>query len=184
MNRYAILSQSNIVENITVADSPQDTNWEICPVEVGIGWKRESNGSWTSPSLPFNVFLKGVAVKANALPAQYFAGNYYANPGNVVEVSGNLVDSAGNVQLQISFPLTLKLPMVRHADAVPTIDEIYMNFTLVNGAFVATTEIKSSGDWKLLVHRLNGALERVFAATNAPVDRRFLINADDITIIV
>ena len=184
MNRFAIYDQNNVVTNIVIGTLPLGPNWEVCPEDVQVGWKYEGNGSWSSPAEPFSVFLSGLSVKANSVTTQYFAGNHYANVNDVVDITANLIDSVGNIQAQISFPLTLKLPLVRHADGKPTTDEIYMNFTLVNGAFSASTEIKSSGDWKVLIHRLNGALERMFNATKIPVDQRFIVKADDITIIV
>ena len=183
MNRYAILDSKSIVTNLVVGEFALNGNWAIAPDEVQIGWQYEGNGDWTPSIEPLNVFLKNLSVKANGAAAQFFAGNYYANPKDSVELKADLVDGSGQLQAGISFPITLKMPVVRHANGVATTDEVYMNFTIVGGKATATVEIERSGDWKLLIDRLNVALNRMFISVNAPPAQRFVVKADDITII-
>lgn len=184
MNTYAILDKNNIVSNKAVANQAQAANWEICPDEVQIGWKCEGNGNWSSPIDVSQAFLKNTSIKANGTPVLFFADNHYANVDDSVEITTDIVDAAGNLQTLINFPIPLKLPVVRHADGQPTTDEVYMNFTVTAGKFTATCKFTRSGDWKILIHRLNGALERLFKAANTPIEYQFTVKADDITIIV
>ena len=96
-------------------------------------------------------------------PLQYFAGNYYCEPGNVVQLQGNITNSNGDVVTSINVPIALKMPLVRHANGIPTTDEIYLNVTLQNGVITATGKIERSGDWKILISRNNEALLRIGA---------------------
>jgi hypothetical protein len=102
--------------------------------------------------------LTNESVKVNGEPVQKFAGNYYANSGDTIELSADIVDGA-----DISAPVTLKMPLVRHANGQPTNDEIYLNVTLVDGVMTASGKIERSGDWKILIERINEALQRIGA---------------------
>lgn len=112
-------------------------------------------------------------VTADGDPLTLFAGNYYCEPSNVVQLVGNIVDSEGNTVTSISVPVTLKMPLVRYANGQPTTDEIYLNVTLQNGVITATGKIERSGDWKILIERNNEALQRIGA--------QFRLQAADIT---
>lgn len=102
-------------------------------------------------------------VTADGQPLTPFAGNYYCEPGNVVQLVGNIVDSEGNTITSINVPVTLKMPLVRHANGQPTTDEIYLNVTLIKGVITASGKIERSGDWKILIHRCNEAIARIGA---------------------
>lgn len=112
-------------------------------------------------------------VTADDQPVQFFAGNHYCQPGDVVQLQGNITDSEGETVTSINLPVTLKMPLVRHANSQPTTDEIYLNVTIQNGVITATGKIESSGDWKILIERNNEALQRI----GAP----FKLSAADIT---
>lgn len=102
-------------------------------------------------------------VTADDQPLEPFVGNYYCEPGHAVQLVGNIVDSEGNTVTSISVPVTLKMPLVRHANGQPTTDEIYLNVTLQDGVITATGKIERSGDWKILIERNNEALQRIGA---------------------
>jgi hypothetical protein len=102
--------------------------------------------------------LANESVKVNGESVQKFAGNYYANSGDTIELSADIVDGA-----DISVPVTLKMPLVRHANGQPTNDEIYLNVTLQSGVMTASGKIERSGDWKILIERINEALQRIGA---------------------
>jgi hypothetical protein len=102
--------------------------------------------------------LENESVKVNGQTVNTFAGNYYCNSGDTIELSGNISDGE-----DISIPVTLKMPMVRHANGLPTNDEIYLNTTLANGVMTATGKIERSGDWKILIDRVNESLQRIGA---------------------
>jgi|GEM_PF-2610766 len=102
-------------------------------------------------------------ITANGQPVQFFAGNHYCQPGDMVQLQGNITDSEGNTVTSINVPVALKMPLVRHANGQATIDEIYLNVTLQNGVITATGKIESSGDWKILIERNNEALQRIGA---------------------
>lgn len=108
-------------------------------------------------------FIANQQITASGLPVQLFSGNYYCQPGDIVQMQGNVTDSNGNTVTSISVPITLKMPMVRHANGQPTTDEIYLNVTLENGVITATGKIERSGDWKILIERCNEALRRIGA---------------------
>lgn len=120
--------------------------------------------------------IKNQQITANGLPVQFFAGNHYCQPGDTIQMQGQIADSAGNVQTQIDVPVTLKMPLVRHANGQPTTDEIYLNVTLVNGVITASGKVDRSGDWKILIERNNEALARIGAA--------WKLSAADITFLV
>lgn len=100
-------------------------------------------------------------ITANGQPVQFFAGNYYCQSGDNIKLQGNITDSEGNTVTSISLPGFLKMPLVRHANGKPTDIEIYLNVTMQNGVITATGEIASSGDWKILIERINAALQRI-----------------------
>lgn len=102
-----------------------------------------------------------------------FAGNYYCEPGDIVQLQGNITDANGETVSSITVPVTLKMPLVRHANGQPTTDEIYLNVTLTAGVLTATGKIERSGDWKILIERNNEALQRIGA--------QFKLVASDIT---
>lgn len=132
-----------------------------------IQWKSELEDKRTV------YFVANQQVTANSQPVQFFAGNHYCQPGDTVQMQGQIVDGAGKVQTQINVPITMKMPLVRHANGQPTTDEIYLNVTLINGEITATGTIERSGDWKILIERNNEALQRI----GAP----FKLSAADIT---
>jgi hypothetical protein len=115
--------------------------------------------------------LTNESVKVNGESVQKFAGNYYANSGDTIELSADIVDGES-----INVPVTLKMPLVRHANGVPTNDEIYLNVTLVNCVMTASGKIERSGDWKILIERINEALQRIGAD--------WKLQHDDVTFLV
>lgn len=102
-------------------------------------------------------------VSINGNSATQYAGNYYCEPGDSIQLTGSITDSNGDVVTSITVPITLKMPLVRHANAQPTTDEIYLNVTLQSGIMTATGNIPNSGDWKILTERTNQALQRIGA---------------------
>lgn len=183
MNRYAILNSLNVVVNFTVGEYPLGDNWIVAPSDVQIGWIYQGNGDWSSPIEIATFYVKELTLTDSGVPLQFYAGNHYANVDEEIQLSLKLADSAGDTQVQVTLPLMLKLPVVRHANGKPTDDEIYMNFTLVAGVVNAALTVKRSGDWKLLIDRVNEALDRLFKSTNVPIEYQFKISGQDVTII-
>lgn len=106
--------------------------------------------------------LQNESVQVNGQPLQPFAGNYYCNSGDTIQLSGEIVDN-GVIVTSIDVPVTLKMPLIRHANGQPTQDEIYLNVTLTAGVMTASGTIERSGDWKLIIERNNEALQRIGA---------------------
>lgn len=102
-------------------------------------------------------------ITVNGQPLQLFAGNFYCQPGDTIQLIGNISDSNGNTVTSLNFPVTVKLPLVKHVNGQPFADEIYLDVTLVNGVITATGKIQSSGDWKILIARCNEAIQRIGA---------------------
>lgn len=101
--------------------------------------------------------VSGESVLINGEPATKFAGSYYCNSGDNVTLSGQLVGG------DVTIPVTVKMPVVRHANGQPTQDEIYFNVTVQGGDMTASGVIPWSGDWKILTARVNEALHRIGA---------------------
>lgn len=106
--------------------------------------------------------LQNESVQVNGQPLQPFAGNYYCNSGDAIQLSGEIVDN-GVIVTSVDVPVTLKMPLIRHANGQPTQDEIYLNVTLTAGVMTASGVIERSGDWKLIIERNNEALQRIGA---------------------
>jgi hypothetical protein len=106
--------------------------------------------------------LQNESVTINGQPASPFAGNYYCEPGDTIQLSGEIVDN-GVIVESINIPVTLKMPLIRHANGKPTQDEIYLNVTLQNGELTASGTIPWSGDWKIIIERNNEAVQRIGA---------------------
>jgi hypothetical protein len=102
-------------------------------------------------------------ITADGQPVTFFAGNYYCEPGQVIQMVGNITDADGQTVASITIPVTLKMPLIRHANGRPTQDEIYLNVTLQNGVLTATGTIPWSGDWKIIIERNNEAIQRIGA---------------------
>lgn len=106
--------------------------------------------------------LQNEAVTINGQPATPFAGNYYCEPEDTIQLSGEIVDN-GVIVESINIPVTLKMPMIRHANGQPTQEEVYLNVTLQNGVLNAVGKIPWSGDWKIVIERNNEAIQRIGA---------------------
>lgn len=106
--------------------------------------------------------LQNESVTINGQPLQPFAGNYYCNSGDTIQLSGEIVDN-GVIVTSIDVPVTLKMPLIRHANGNPTQDEIYLSVNLQEGIMTASGIIERSGDWKLIIERNNEALQRIGA---------------------
>lgn len=122
-------------------------------------------------------------ITADGQPLQLFAGNYYCQPGDTIQLVGNITDSEGDTVTSINVPATLKMPLVRHANGLPTTDEIYLNVTLQAGVITAVGKIERSGDWKILIERNNEALKRISQDLVALGIEPFKFAAPDITFI-
>lgn len=172
MSRYAIL-KNGLVVNVTISGSADD-GWILLDDDspVSIGWSYDGE----SFSQPLVYTLGNESVTANGAAAQSFAGNYYAQKDSALVLSGEITDSNGDLVTSITFPMAVKLPMIRHADGTPTTDEIYLDVTIVNGVITATGDADRSGDWKLVIARVNEAVKRV--------GMPWSIAASDITILV
>lgn len=127
--------------------------------------------------------IEDQVVTTNGQPARFFAGNNYCNKGDVVQLQGNITDSEGNTVTSINLPVSLKMPLVRHANGQPTDAEIYLDATIQSGVITATGEIESSGDWKMLIERSNEALKRISKELQAIGIDPFKFSAADITFI-
>jgi len=106
--------------------------------------------------------LQNASVTINGQPATPFAGNYYCEPDDTIQLSGEIVDN-GVIVESINIPVTLKMPMIRHANGQPTQEEVYLNVTLQNGVLNAVGKIPWSGDWKIIIERNNEAIQRIGA---------------------
>jgi hypothetical protein len=160
MNRYAII-KDGLVSNIVVADSALGDGWVLLENDtISIGWSYV-DGQFIQSYQPTFYSIIDESVSVNGLVVSKYAGNYYCNTGDMVQLQGTL--SNGSDTPDITVPVTLKMPLVRHANGVPTNDEIYLNVTLVNGVMTASGKIERSGDWKILIERINEALQRIGA---------------------
>lgn len=101
-------------------------------------------------------------IEVNGNQIQPFAGSYYCQPGDSIKLQGNITDE-GKTVTAITVPVTLKMPLIRHANSRPTQDEIYLNVTLQNGVLTAIGTIPWSGDWKIIIERNNEAIQRIGA---------------------
>jgi hypothetical protein len=123
--------------------------------------------------LVFNI--NNQQVKVNSALAQPVFGNYYCSKNDQVEMTGEIVFN-GALQSQITFPVILKMPLVRHANGAGTTDEEYFQAEIQSGIINISGTLERSGDWKVLIGRVNEALYRI----GAP----FKFDAADITFLV
>lgn len=149
-----------------------DGDWlEQIPAETGQRYRLydDSGGViesyWAEPVIDTRTVytISSESVQINSESASQFTGNYYAEPNDTITLIGSITDDNGDVVTSITVPITLKMPLVRHANAQPTTDEIYLNVTLQSGIMTATGTIPHSGDWKILTERTNQALQRIGA---------------------
>lgn len=119
--------------------------------------------------------IQNKVIKINTAEVTPIFGNYYCNKSDNIEMSGQ-VSLNGELQTNVGFPVTLKMPIVRHANSVPTTDEEYFEAQIVDGVITIRGSIDRSGDWKVLIERVNQALLRVGAS--------FKFDSDDITFLV
>lgn len=159
MSKYAIV-ENGTVTNIAVADEPLSAGWVLNPpAQVQIGWKYD--GSTFLAPLIYRI--SEAVISADGQPLTPFAGNYYCQPGQTVQLQGKITDTNGDTATSINVPVAVKMPLVRHANGQPTQDEIYLNVTLQNGVITATGVIERSGDWKIIIQRNNEAIQRIGA---------------------
>lgn len=118
--------------------------------------------------------VEDAVINVNGAEATPAFGIFFTDPGAAIEINAVCKDASNNIP-NISIPIPLKMPLVRHASGAPTQDEIYLNATINEGLLNITGVIPSSGDWKILVSRINRALNEV----NAP----FKFHAPDVTFI-
>ena len=143
--------------NCTEADLIVGDTFRI-PVGNG-GWEQKQ---YTGPEgFQDTVYeLTNITVNVNAAPAgTALTGDYMAEVGDTIAINAELVNGAAvNYGAAI-----IKLPIVKFSDGRPTQEEIYFNATIQNGVMAASGVIQNSGDWKLVITRLNNALDRINA---------------------
>jgi hypothetical protein len=110
----------------------------------------------------FTYTLQNESIVINGQDAIQFAGNYYCEPGDTIQLSGEIVNN-GVIVESINMPVTIKMPMTRHANGRPTQEEVYLSVTLQNGVLNAVGKIPWSGDWKIIIERNNEAIQRIGA---------------------
>jgi hypothetical protein len=127
---------------------------------------------YVDPNVLDEYQIENQVITADGNPIQLFAGNYYCDPGAAIQLVCDIT-SGGSVVSGLTVPVTLKMPLVRHANGQPTQDEIYLNVTINSGVMTATGTLPWSGDWKIIIERVNSALSRIGAT--------WKIEAEDIT---
>jgi hypothetical protein len=134
------------------------------------------NGIFTQPpvteAMPLFVVDNSVILMDGNTLAPY-NGIYFADVGAPIQITAELHNDDGLVD--ISIPIPIKMPLVRHANGKPTDDEAYFNAALNAGVITITGTLQRSGDWKVLTERNNQAL-RVIGAD-------FQLSAPDVTLI-
>jgi hypothetical protein len=85
-----------------------------------------------------------------------YNGDYVANIGETVSIEGDL-NGGGSIDYGAAI---IKMPVVRHADGLPTDDEVYFNATIVSGHLTATGAFPRGGDWKIIAGRVNRSVDR------------------------
>lgn len=174
MSRYVVLDNETgapgKVMNIAVADAPMNNGWIPDPSgQWQIGWFYTGE-QCIAPQI---YTIKNKQITAHGASLQLFAGNYYCQPGDSIQMQGDITDANGDIVASINIPTSLKLPLVKHVNGQPFANEIYLNVTLQNGVITASGTIESSGDWKILIDRTNEALARIGA--------EFQLASDNIT---
>ena len=134
------------------------------------------NGIFTQPSVTeamplFDVNNSVILMHGNTLAP--FNGIYFAEVGAPIQITAELHNENGLVD--ISIPIPIKMPLVRHANGKPTDDEAYFNAVLTAGVITITGTLQRSGDWKVLTERNNQALKVIGAD--------FQLSAPDVTLI-
>lgn len=134
------------------------------------------NGLFITPQPPEDLpeyQVKNSLIQLNDVAITPFNGLYFAEVGAPIQITAELHDENGLVD--ISIPIPIKMPLVRHANGKPTDDEAYFNAVLTAGVITITGTLQRSGDWKVLTERNNQAL-RVIGAD-------FQLSAPDVTLI-
>lgn len=176
MNKYfAIIGNTGIVDNITLAETALDESWvDVTDVDPrpGIGWQFEE-GTFIRPADPEPVKVFRSANEVPTAGGQALPGinnTYYAPVATEISVSADIVNDSGDIQTQLDqtalgYPPVLKMPVVKFAGGIngSIIDEVYFTVTLVEGVLTATGSLPTSGDWKLLTERLNASLSTIGA---------------------
>jgi hypothetical protein len=180
MFKHIMTNSENVVISIAylLQDIPSSGLVVSDEIPVELGWIYDPVAGTYSEPLPVvddrPVYtIEDRVITANGQPVQFFSGNHYCQVNDEVQLVGNISDQNGDTVTGITVPVTLKMPLVRHANGQPTTDEIYLNVTLVAGVLTATGKIERSGDWKILIDRNNEALQRIGA--------QFKLAAADIT---
>ena len=131
---------------------------------------------WSEPSEPEllpEYEVKNSVIQMESIAITPFNGLYFAEVGAPIQITAELHNNNGLVD--ISIPIPIKMPLVRHANGKPTDDEAYFNAALNAGVITITGTLQRSGDWKVLTERNNQAL-RVIGAD-------FQLSAPDVTLI-
>lgn len=110
-----------------------------------------------------------VITRNNGLAVPQNGNKYYLNPTDVVEVTGEIVDSEEVLQTLISAAI-IKLPITKHADDRPTTDEFYLSGNITEGVLNVSGEFALSGNYKALSDRNNRALDRLPAGFHMAFD--------------
>jgi len=152
---------------------PLNKEWAFFDYGDGLTEKKQYNDPVTPENQLPEITVSDIEIEINNAQTEPFSGMYYCNVGDTVSISGNL--TIDDVIQNISFPVTLKMPLIRHANGRATDDEIYMNVNVSSGVLTLAGVIPRSGDWKISIDRNNDALKVIGAG--------FKLIADDITIL-
>lgn len=113
-------------------------------------------------------------IEINAQPAYPFNGVYQCNVGQTVTLTASIHDLAGNLQDNVTYlfpaehpyagvPIPLKLPLRKFAGNVETLEEIYFATTIVDGVVNFEGVFPTSGNWRIVLSRVNESLEFIQA---------------------
>jgi hypothetical protein len=105
--------------------------------------------------------VKNTEITLNGSVLSPFNGIHFANIAEEIQITAEAHDENGVVDITI--PISIKMPIVRYANGMPTDDEVYFNTTLQNGLFTINGSFQRSGDWKIVADRINKALQEIGA---------------------
>lgn len=172
MPKYAHVENGVVIGVYELKSAVVRQDYILCgDVSLGDQWTGTEFIPATPTALPLLTVQNGT-VSISGLSAEPFNAMYFTESGAQIQLTGELHDADGQLA-DISIPVTLKMPFVRHANGQPTDDEVYLDVTLQNGVITSSGVIPRSGDWKVLTERNNAALAAVGAS--------FRLQADNIT---
>lgn len=147
-----VLGESLLTGKIDHPDMVYDPE---CRGKIGWGYDEENDRFFETSHICYDIVLTSISQDGSELTSVR-PNMYYVIEGEITLKAD--CEFSGNINTSLSTP-TLKTPLVRYANNLPTADEVYGTVSIESGKLTGKFNLPRSGDWRIEANRISKALE-------------------------